>query len=154
MTTMVRARPMPHGHASVMLLYGSLLAQLVEFAVYVAAHLPRLVNTFQFVAILGVFIGWLGILLATRTAARRPRRLDEREIAVRDRTAWISFRILGSAVVAVTVGYLLAHDVLNWLPAPGPVELSLVAYTVFVVTATLPTAVQAWTQPSPPREQE
>jgi hypothetical protein len=154
MTTMVRARPLPHGRVSVMLLYASLLAQLVEFAVYAAAHLPRLVNTFQFAAILGVFIGWVGILRATRRPAQRPRRLDEREIAVRDRTGWISFRILGSAVVAVTAGYLVAHDTLNWLPAPGPVELSLLAYTVFVVTATLPTAVQAWTQPSPPREQE
>jgi hypothetical protein len=149
MSVAIRIHPVRPGRPMmVLLLYGSLLAQVVEFVVYQAAHLPRLVNLFQFAALAGQLAGWAGVHAATRQILDR-RRPDEREIAVRDHVGWICFRVLGATIVAGTAGYLVLHDGLGWLPAPGPVALSLLAYTVFILTATLPSAVLAWTHPRP-----
>jgi hypothetical protein len=46
--TVIPARRAPgRGRQYVLILYGSLAAQLAEFAVYSAAHLPRAVNVAQ-----------------------------------------------------------------------------------------------------------
>jgi hypothetical protein len=132
----------------VLLLYGSLAAQITEFALYSTAHLPRVVNAFQFVAIAATLTGWHRLSRATRCSTAR-RSLDERERALRDRAGWLSFRIMGSAIALLTGGYVLLYDGIGHLPAPTPAALSLLAYSAWIVTWTLPSAVLAWTQPAP-----
>jgi len=139
--------PFARGRLLVLLVYGSLLAQLIEFIVYRAAHLPTAVNVFQFVAIAGVLAGWLGLARNTRALIGHSRGLDERERALRNVAGWAAFRIMGSALAILAGGYVVLHDGLGWLSEPSPAALSLLAYTMWVVTWTLPSAVLAWTQP-------
>jgi hypothetical protein len=148
MTALTYRVPLARGRLLVLLIYGSLLAQVVEFTVYRAAHLPLAVNVFQFVAIAGVLAGWLGLGRITRAMiGHRRRGLDERERALRTVAGWTAFRIMGSALAVLAGGYVVLHDGLGWLPEPSPAALSLLAYAVWVITWTLPLAVIAWTQP-------
>jgi hypothetical protein len=150
--TVIPARRAPgRGRLYVLILYGSLAAQLAEFAVYSAAHLPRAVNVAQFAFIAGELAAWLGVWRVTRDLTdRRKIPLDERELATRDRAAWLTLRLLGLGLAVLTGGYLLLHDGVGWLPAPTPAWLSLMAFTVWMVAWTLPSAVLAWTRPAPP----
>jgi len=89
--TVIPARRAPgRGRLYVLILYGSLAAQPAEVAVYSAAHLPRAVNVAQFVFIAGELAAWLGVWRVTRDLTD-PRKipLDERELAIRDRAAWL-----------------------------------------------------------------
>lgn len=149
--TVIPARRAPErARLLVLLLYGSLLAQLAEFAVYSAAGLPRAVNLIQFLLIGIEVAAWAGVWQLTRDlAGRRQYRLDERELMLRDRAAWLALRLLGLGLAVLTGGYLLLHDAAGWLPAPTPAWLSLLAFTVWMVTWTLHPAVLAWTQPAP-----
>jgi hypothetical protein len=148
MTALTYRAPLARGRLLVLLVYGSLLAQVVEFTVYRAAPLPAAVNVFQFVAIAGVLAGWLGLARITRAMTGHGRReLDERERALRNAAGWAAFRIMGSALAVLAGGYVLVHDGLGWLSEPSPAALSLLAYAVWVLTWTLPQAVLAWTQP-------
>ena len=90
--TVIPARRAPgRGRQYVLILYGSLAAQLAEFAVYSAAHLPRAVNVAQFVFIASELAAWLGVWRLTRDLTdRRKTPLDERELATRDRAAWLT----------------------------------------------------------------
>jgi len=147
MTAISYRAPFARGRLLVLLVYGSLLAQLIEFIVYRAAHLPTAVNVFQFVAIAGVLAGWLGLARITRSLIGDSRRgLDERERGLRTVAGWAAFRIMGSALAILAGGYVVLHDGLGWLSEPSPAALSLLAYTVWVVTWTLPSAVLAWTR--------
>jgi hypothetical protein len=155
MTVLTYQAPLARGRLLVLLIYGSLLAQIVEFTVYRTANLPRAVNVFQFMAIGGVLAGWLGLWRITRgmtDPGRRP--LDERERALRDLAGWAAFRIMGSALAVLAGGYVAFHDGLGLLPEPSPAALSLVAYAIWVVTWTLPQAVLAWTQAPIMRDEE
>lgn len=149
--TVIPARRAPErARLLVLLLYGSLLAQLAEFAVYSAAGLPRAVNLIQFLLIGIEVAAWAGVWQLTRDlAGRRQYRLDERELMLRDRAAWLALRLLGLGLAVLTGGYLLLHDAAGWLPAPTPAWLSLLAFTVWMGTWTLHPAVLAWTQPAP-----
>ena len=147
MTALTYRAPLARGRLLVLLIYGSLLAQVVEYVVYSAAHLPRAVNVFQFVAIAGVIAGWLGLWRITRAMIGRGRRgLDEREHALRNVAGWAAFRIMGSALAVLAGGYVALHNGLGWWPEPSPAALSMLAYAVWVVTWTLPSAVLAWIQ--------
>ena len=146
MTALTYRAPLARGRWFVLLIYGSLLAQVIEFTVYRLAHLPTAVNVFQFVAIAGVLVGWLGLWRITRNMVGHGRRLDERERALRNVAGWAAFRIMGSALAVLAGGYVVLHDGLGWLPVPSAGALSLLAYAVWVVTWTLPSAVLAWTQ--------
>ena len=84
MTALTYRAPLARGRSLVLLIYGSLLAQVVEFAVYRAARLPAAVNLFQFVAIAGALAGWIGLGRITRAMIGADRRLDERERALRN----------------------------------------------------------------------
>ena len=150
--TVIPARRAPdRARLLVLVLYGSLLAQLAEFAAYSAAHLPRAVNLAQFVLIGAELAAWLGVWRLTRDmAGRRHHPLDEREVMVRDRAAWLALRLLGLGLVILTGAYLLLHDGAGWIPAPSPAWLSLLAFTGWMVTWTLHPAVLAWIQPVPP----
>src|ERR1035438_6088236 len=124
--TVIAARRAPgRGHLYVLILYGSLAAQLAEFAVYPAAHLPRAVNVAQFVFIASELAGWLGLWRLTRDITdRRKTPLDERELATRDRAAWLTLRLLGLGLAVLTGSYLLLHDGVGWIPAPASGWLS------------------------------
>jgi hypothetical protein len=150
--TVIPARRAPdRGRLLVLLLYGSLLAQLAVFAAYSAAHLPRAVNVAQFVLMAAEGAAWLGVWRLTRDLTGQcPHPLDERERMIRDRAAWLSLQLLGLGLAVLTGGYLLLHDAAGWIPAPSPEWLSLLAFTVWMVTWTLHPAVLAWTQPVPP----
>jgi len=74
---------------------------------------------------------------------RGRQRLDERERALRDATGWAACRIMGSALAVLAGGFVLLHDGLGWLSEPSPAALSLLAYAVWVVTWTLPSAILA-----------
>jgi hypothetical protein len=152
--TVIPAQPAPgRGRLLVLLLYGSLAVQLAEFAVYSAAHLPRAVNAVQFLLIVAELAAWAGIARLTRDlAGRRGRRLDERELMLRDRAAWLALRLLGLGLAGLTGGYLLLHEGARVIPPPSPACLGLLAFTVWMVTWTLHPAVLAWIQPSPPRD--
>jgi uncharacterized membrane protein len=150
MTALTHHPALPRGRLLVLLCYGSLLAQVAQFALYRAADLPRAVNVFQFVAIAGVAAGWLGLWRVTRGVADPGRRgLDERERAIRERAGWTAFRIMGSALALLSGGYVVLHDGLDVLPEPSPAALSLLAFAIWVLTWTLPQAVLAWTQHPP-----
>ena len=147
MTAMTIRAPLARGRFLVLLIYGSLAAQIAEYVTYSTAHLPRAVNVFQFVAIAGVLAGWLGLWRITRAMIGHARQgLDERERALRNVTGWAAFRIMGTALAILAGGYVLLHDGLGWLSEPSSAALSLLAYAVWVVTWTLPSAILAWTQ--------
>jgi hypothetical protein len=148
-TAIAARRPADHGRLLVLVLYGSLLAQVAEFAAYNAAHLPRTVNVAQFACIGIEAAAWTGVRRLTRDLTGR-RRLDERELAIRDRAAWLTLRILTLAFGALAGGYVLLRDGTGWLPAPSPQWLSLIAFTAWMVVWTLPSAVLAWTCPPSP----
>lgn len=154
MTIITARRPARSGRLPVLLLYGALLAQVAEFAVYSAASLPKTVNLAQFACIAIECAAWAGLLRATRDlTSHRGRGLDERETAIRDRAAWITMRLFVVGLAIAAGGYLLLHDS-GWLPAPSARWLSLIAFTAWMVTCTLPLAVLAWTRPAPLSEQE
>ena len=149
MTTLAASRAHAHARLPVLLLYGSLAAQITEFTLATTAHLPRAVNAFQFVAIAAILAGWYLLSRATRCSTPPCHRLDERERALRDRAGWLSFRIMGSAIALLAGCYALLYEGIGHLPAPTPAALSLLAYSAWIVTWTLPSAVLAWTQPAP-----
>lgn len=151
MTTVPGRRPADRGRLLVLILYTSLFAQVAEFAAYSAAHLPGTVNLAQFGCIGIEAAAWTGVWQLTRDlTGRRRYRLDERELATRDRAAWLTLRLLTLAFAALAGGYILLHDAAGWLPAPSPQWLSLIAFTAWMVVWTLPSAVLAWTCPALP----
>lgn len=58
-------------------------------------------------------------------------------------------RLLTLGLAVLAGGYVLLHDGGGWLPAPSAQWLSLIAFTVCMVTWTLPSAVLVWTQSAP-----
>lgn len=104
--------------------------------------------------------GWAGAVLnrGWRTAIGI-RGLDERQRQLRDRAAYLSYRIVSVAVVVPVVMLWVA-----WLVSPfdswGPITLdptSLIALATCVSVLCmclnmLPTAVVAWIEPDPPAE--
>jgi hypothetical protein len=155
MTVITASRPARSGRLLVLVLYGGLLAQIAEFAVYSAARLPKAVNLAQF-ACMGIEItAWMALRRSTRDlAGHGGRGLDEREVAIRDRAAWITMRLFTLGLAVLAGGYVLLQQGTGWLPVPSAQWLGLIAFTVWMVTWTLPSAVLAWTQPAPLSDQE
>jgi len=104
--------------------------------------------------------GLAGAVLSRRwRSAIGTRGLDERQRQLRDRAAYLSYRIVGVAVVIPVVMLWVA-----WLVSPfdswGPITLdptSLIALATCVSVLCmclnlLPTAVVAWIEPDPPAE--
>jgi hypothetical protein len=143
------------GRLLVLLVYGSLLGQVIEYSVSSAAHWPRAVNTFQFAAIAVELFAANALARLTRevTGPGRDDR-DERERAVRDQAGRVAFTILGSAVAVLAGGYLLGHDTVGWFPTITPIALSFAAFCGWMLAWTLPSAVIAWTQPPPAAESD
>jgi hypothetical protein len=143
------------GRLLVLLVYGSLLGQVIEYSVATAAHWPRAVNTFQFAAIAVELCTAIALARLTREVAGPGRDdRDERERAVHDRAGRVAFIILGSAVALLAGGYLLGHDTVGWFPAVTPIVLSFAAFCGWMLVWTLPSAVIAWTQPPPAGESD
>jgi hypothetical protein len=155
MTIIHVPRPASRERLLVLVLYGGLLAQVAEFAAYSAARLPTTVNLTQF-ACMGIeCAAWAGLRrFACDVTGRSDHRLDERELAIRDRAAWITMRLLTVAIAVLAGGYLLLHDGTGWLPVPSAQWLGMIAFTAWMVIWTLPSAVLAWTQPAPLSDQE
>jgi hypothetical protein len=155
MTIITARRPASSGHLLVLVLYGGLLAQITEFAAYSAARLPTTVNLSQFACIAIECTAWMGLRRTTSDlASRRGRPLDVREAAIRDRAACITMRLLTLGLAVLAGGYVLLHDGPGWLPAPSAQWLGMIAFAVWMVTWTLPSAVLAWTLPAPLTDQE
>lgn len=96
---------------------------------------------------------WGGYVLLARTAINLPnisdRVLDERQRLVRDAAYRVSFRIV-SGVLLVAALYMMLALGFGW-PLPHSAEAAqAVFWATFIVTATLPTAIIAWTTPAPP----
>ncbi len=143
---------LPRGRVLVLLVYGGLFAQIVQYGIVTALHLPKALNALQFALLAAELVGWLGLRRVTRGIAERRRGdLDERERAEVDRAGWIAFRVLGACAAAVTGGYLLfGAGGLALIPAPSREVLSFMAFAVWVLVWTLSSAVLAWRNPSPP----
>jgi hypothetical protein len=155
MTIITARRADNGGRLLVLVLYGALLVQVAEFAVYSAARLPTTVNLAQFACIAIECAAWMGLRRTTGDlASHRGRPLDEREAAIRDRAGWITMRLLTLGLAVLAGGYVLLHDGAGWLPAPSARLLGLIAFALWMVTWTLPSAVLAWIQPTPLSDQE
>lgn len=74
-------------------------------------------------------------------------RLDERELAIRNRAYQRAYTLIASAVLLALIYLQLAFDrrdaVRFWLPSSYE-EASRLFWTAFVYTATLPAAILAW----------
>jgi len=100
---------------------------------------------------------WGGYTLLSRTAINLPnlsdRVLDERQRLVRDGAYRVSFRLV-SGVLLVAALYMFMALNAGW-PVPRSGEAAqAIFWGVFIVTATLPTAVIAWTTAPPPSADE
>lgn len=72
--------------------------------------------------------------------------LDERQLALRNRTYLNAYRVLGALVVLGALYVMLAHGSGWWLPRTN-LALQAVFWGVWLLAVTLPTAILAWSEP-------
>jgi hypothetical protein len=72
--------------------------------------------------------------------------LDERQIALRNRTYLNAYRVLGALVVLSALYYMLAQGGGWWLPR-SDLETQAFFWGSWLIALTLPTAITAWTEP-------
>lgn len=75
--------------------------------------------------------------------------LDERQIQSRNRAYLWAYRTLGASVMLAALYYMIATDAGWWLPRSWN-ELQAFFWGVWLLAATLPTAILAWTEADPP----
>ena len=75
--------------------------------------------------------------------------LDERQVAVRNRTYLNAYRILGALVILTALYYMLAQGGGWWLPS-SDLETQAFFWGSWLLALTLPTALTAWSEPDLP----
>lgn len=101
-------------------------------------------------ALLAGVLGWIIRTAVGRVADLADDDIDERQIALRDRTHLVAYRLVGSTVlVMLLAGYVIADAVERWTVAPTfAAWLMADAFFLFVpLIAFLPSAVLAWYVP-------
>lgn len=151
--------PLPRAwrRRAVVAIYGGYATVVGLFWLNANADLPLWTGVLPLLAGLVMLFGVSAILFGqghpVDLANQTDEVLDERERQVRDRAFRFAYMGLAAAFTLLAVyGAMAADSGLGWLPSTWN-ERQAVTWGVFLLAWTLPTAVVAWTEPDPVRDE-